>query len=72
MCDERESEETERAWCLVKEELVLAREGVGLRSYRKLYLWRRCLRLKDSEDVSKRLSKEQVVCSEAKLDGGRR
>ena len=49
---------------------MLAREGVGLRLYQRLYPWRESLRLLDPEEVYKRLSKEKVVCLEAELEGG--
>ena len=52
--------------------LVLAREGNGLRLYRRLYLWREGLRIVDSEEDSKRLSEEEVVCLEAEVERGRR
>ena len=49
---------------------MLARESVGLRLYLRLYP---ALRIIDSEEISKKLfNKEEVVCLEAELDGGRR
>ena len=65
-----EAESEERDWAWWREELVLSREGVGLRLNLILYLWRGGLRITDSEEVSKRLS-EEVVHLEAEL-GGRR
>ena len=37
--DERESDERVLAWCLIKEDLVLARESVMLMLFRGLSLW---------------------------------
>ena len=69
---ERESEERDWAWWRKREELVLAREGEGRRLLRRLYLWRRGWRIVDSEEVSRRLSKEEVVYLEAEFESGRR
>ena len=46
---------------------MLPAEGLGLRVYRRFYLYRRGLRIVDSEEVSKRLFEEEVVCLEAEL-----
>ena len=69
---ERESVERNWAWCRKKEEFVLEREGVGRRLLRRLYLRRSDWRMVDSEVVSRRLSKEEVVYLEAEFEGGRR
>ena len=50
---------------------MLASECVGLRLNRRLYLWRGVLRIVESEDVSLRVSKEEVVCLEAELERGK-
>ena len=52
--------------------LVLAREGVRIRLFIGLYLWRGGLRIVDSEEFPKRLSKKEMVCLEAELEGGKR
>ena len=51
---------------------MLAKEGVGLRLYLRIYLFRGDLGIVDSEEISKRLSKVEVACLEAELKGGRR
>ena len=39
-----------------------------LQLYLRLYQWRAGLRIVDSEEVSKSISKEEVACLEAQLD----
>ena len=50
---------------------MLASEGVGLRLYLRLFLWRGGLRMVDSEEVSKTLSKKEVVRLETVFEGRR-
>ena len=49
---------------------MFAREGVVVQLHLNLYLWREGLRIVGSEEISEKLSNDEVVCLEAELEGG--